>query len=117
MSQRRYRAGQRFTRDGVHYRIVAGVKGPDDLRLEWRVEGRWLPVSMEHAALHVAVMGDNEVFLYPHGSGYGKLLGFLHIAARYGHQAAVERLRLERCRKYGAAVVDQLRRRGLRELP
>jgi hypothetical protein len=117
MTGRRYRAGQRFTRDGVHYRIVDGHKGPGDLRLEWRVDGRWLPVSAEHLALVVAVLADNEQHLYPDGSGYGRLLGLLHIAARYGHDPAIRRLQFDRARHCGAALVDRLRRYGLRELP
>jgi hypothetical protein len=118
MSDRRYRVGQAFHRDGLHYRIVAGHKAPGDQRLEWRVDGEWIPVSLEHVALVLAVIAENEAHLYPHGSGNGKVVTFATTAIRHGHAEANYWLAIERARKRGqsSTVLGMLRKRGLREL-
>jgi hypothetical protein len=118
MTGRRYRVGQAFHRDGVHYRIVAGHKSPADQRLEWRVNGEWIPVSLEHVALVLAIIGENEAHLYDHASGNGKVVKFAMTAIRYGHAEANYWLAMERARKRGqtSTVLAMLRQRGLREL-
>ena len=121
MTDRRYHIGQRWSRDGIHYRIVAGDKpvecGEEDHRLEWTINGLWIPVSLEHVALILSVIGENENVLYPHGSGNGKVMTFASQAIRYGHEQANYWLQIERARKRGQSVngLASLRRYEMRE--
>ena len=89
---RRWRDGWQATIDGIPMRVVQGYKSPDDLRMEWHVDGRWIPVRMNVGAVLADFFYENEDHLYPSGAGGRKYLGFLHEAARHGWRQAVGRL-------------------------
>lgn len=99
---RRFQAGDTFELWPVHYRIVQGCKGPDDLRLEWRAAGEWRPVTMAHSALHADFFCENEEILYPtcrgqRGAHY--FLGWLGTATKVGWDEAVRRLNEDKRKK------------------
>lgn len=67
---RQFVAGQREEVGGLAHRVVAGNKGPGDLRLEVWVpapgtEGHWRGVEMRIAGMHHAFFIENEDLLYP----------------------------------------------------
>ncbi len=51
MSDRRFHAGDTFVIPPLEYRVVAGKKGPGDLRLDWRWCSGWEPVPLDHLAV------------------------------------------------------------------
>jgi hypothetical protein len=82
---------------GVWFRTVRGNKFPGDVRLEWRINGRYEPVSLDAIALVVDVITDNENARFPWpASGGGKVYKFLRQAMRDGWQRANYCLHLER---------------------
>jgi hypothetical protein len=85
-------APSNITLSTTRYRVVQGIKSPDDLRLERFDNGRWMPVFME------------EVFLNPYRpywreSGGTYFLKEVIDAARNGWTAPTSRLRENRRRK------------------
>jgi hypothetical protein len=101
---RQFSAGDEFDVHNIHYRVVAGYKGPDDLRLEWCCAGAWQPVHMAHAAVHTAFFCENEDVLYPWPAAGGNyFLGFLHTSARRGWIYAVNELQNQKENKHREA--------------
>lgn len=104
-AERRFRAGSAYRMPPFDYRLVAGRKGPGDLRLEWRWNdaGRvspWRPVELDHVALIVDAIADNENYLYPFPySGGDKVRRFVMTALRDGWRTARHDLHLERMQK------------------
>lgn len=107
-NSRRFQAGDRFLYDGIWYRLVPGRKGPDDLRLEWACSGfAWRPVTLDHAAIMVDAIGENENYLYPPPyAGAGKVWQFVIKALREGWRQAVHDLHLERDHKNYPELYD-----------
>lgn len=50
---------------GIDLRISQGTKAPDDLRVEARLAGRWVPLKMELAFFLVDFFAENERHLQP----------------------------------------------------
>jgi len=100
--QRRFKAGDTFKVDGIWYRLVPGRKDPDDLRLDWASPGwSWRPVSLDHVALIIDAISDNENVLYPPpAAGGGYVWKFVKQALRDGWRKAVYDLQLERDLKH-----------------
>jgi hypothetical protein len=97
---RRFQNGDTFTIGNVEYRITCGAKGPDDLRLDWRFATTWQPVVLDHVALILDCIGENEDLLYPppaKGSAY--VHEFVMRARREGWRKAVARLQIERANR------------------
>ena len=101
MSERRWRAGDRFWCDEVEYRVMPGRKGPDDLRLEHYVNGEWRPVKMETGFLLADFFFENEHVLYPRAKGYRggyEYLRAIQHATRYGWESTQQQLREQQAR-------------------
>lgn len=101
MVRRRWEAGMKFELDGIHYRVVRGVKGPDDLRLDHLIDGTWRPIHMRQGALLADFFFENEDVLYPppQYKGGKKYLEYVRDAARCGWEKTEAVLRLERRQK------------------
>ena len=81
----------------MQYRLVRGRKGPNDLVLQWRYLGDWRPVELDHVAVIVDAIADNENVLYPPPArGGAKVYGFVRQALKDGWRPAVHDLHLER---------------------
>ena len=95
---RRWRDGDTGTLDGVRYRVVRGAKGPDDLRLDWLIGGKWRAVHMRVAAMLADFFYENEDALYPppRYKGGRKVLTYLRHAGLHGWEKAEAGLRVER---------------------
>ena len=97
MTGRRWRDGWSRRIDGISFRIVRGRKGPNDLRLDWYVDGQWRPIHMRIAALLTDFFYENEDVLYPPpAKGGQKILDYLRWAAKNGWEKAEAGLRAER---------------------
>jgi hypothetical protein len=98
---RRFKSGEQFQHDGIWYRLVPGRKGRGDLRLEWASAGfPWRPVTLDHVAIIVDAIADNENVLYPPpAAGGGYVWKFLRQVLREGWRPAVHDLQLQRDRK------------------
>jgi hypothetical protein len=84
----------------MQYRLRFGTKGVDDLKLEWRHVSDWRPVELDHVALIVDAIADNENVLYPPpAAGGGKVWAFVRCAFRDGWLVARCQLHEERARK------------------
>ena len=100
--ERRFQAGFEYHLPPMDYRLVPGKKGADDLRLDWRWndEGRispWRPAELDHVALIVDAIADNENYLYPPpAAGGDKVRRFVMTALREGWRKARHDLHLER---------------------
>lgn len=95
MSDRRWQAGDDFWCDGIRYRVIEGRKGPDDLRLERRVDGEWRPVKMESGFMLADFFFENEQVLYPRAKGHRggfEYLRALQDATRHGWETTQRRL-------------------------
>lgn len=94
----------------MQYRCRSGRKGNDDLVLEWRHVDEWRPVELDHVAIIVDAIADNENVLYPPpAAGGGKVFAFVRTALRDGWRTARHDLHRERGRKaerqeYGGAA-------------
>jgi hypothetical protein len=91
----------------MEYRLLPGKKGRGDLRLDWRYSddaGRispWRPVELDHVALILDAIADNENVLYPFpAAGGGKVYQFVRRALKDGWQKANYCLHLERDKKH-----------------
>ena len=103
MSDRRFHVGETFDIPPMQYRLVRGRKGPDDIRLEWRWCTDWRPAELDHVALIVDVVADNENVLYPlPAAGGGKTWAFVRSAFKDGWLKARHDLHLERARRDAA---------------
>jgi hypothetical protein len=95
--ERRFHVGDTFTIPPLEYRCVRGRKSPADLVLEWRHVGEWRPVELDHVAIIVDAIADNERELYPPpAAGGGKVYAFVRTALRDGWRAARDGLHRER---------------------
>jgi hypothetical protein len=99
MTDRRFHDGDTFEIAPFQYRLRPGRKGPDDLVLEWRWMTDWRPVELDHVALIVDAIADNENVLYPRpAAGGGMVAGFVLTALRSGWRKARHDLHLQRAR-------------------
>ena len=111
---RRFHAGDTFRIPPMDYRLERGKKGPDDLRLDWRYhddQGRispWRPVELDHVALIVDAIADNENVLYPlPASGGAYVWRFVRTAFKDGWHKARHDLHLQRmCKDMRAHATD-----------
>ena len=100
MTGRRFHDGETFEIPPLQYRLVRGRKGPDDLRLDWRWVTDWRPVELDHVALIVDAIADNENILYPPpAAGGGKVYQLVRQALREGWRKARHDLHLERMQR------------------
>lgn len=104
--ERRFHAGDEFHIPPMDYRCVSGKKGPGDVRFDWRwhdTEGRispWRPVELDHVALIVDVIADNENYLYPPpAAGGAYVFRFVKTALKEGWRKARHDLHLQRMQK------------------
>lgn len=58
--------GMTFTMGGVPFRVEAGYKAGDDLRLMWQGPERWEPVPMVAMAMMYQFFVENEYRLFEH---------------------------------------------------
>jgi hypothetical protein len=110
--------GRRFHEDFTHhippmdYRLKQGRKGDGDLRLDWRWnDGKrispWRPVELEHVALILDAIADNENILFPPpASGSGKVVKFVRQVFTEGWRQANHDLHLERNLRHDRDVYD-----------
>lgn len=81
---------------GVRFRIVQGVKSPEDLRLDWLVEGSWIAVPMKVGGFLADFFCENEDILYPPpAKGGRKYIEYLRWSARHGVDKAQAGLEAE----------------------
>jgi hypothetical protein len=100
VTERRFHVGETFEIPPMQYRCVRGAKHPDDIRLDWRWMTEWRPVELDHVALIVDALADNENVLYPPpAAGGAKVVQFVLCALRQGWQQARHDLHLERMRR------------------
>lgn len=97
--KRRFKAGDQFVIDCMEYRVVSGRKAPGDLALEWRPVMPWQRVTLDHVALIVDAIADNENVLHPYPElGGGKVYTFVRQALKEGWMKARWQLHIERMR-------------------
>ena len=100
MTERRFHDGEVFDIPPMQYRVVRGKKGPDDLRLDWRWATDWRPVELDHVAIIVDAIADNENVLYPPPArGGAKTWTFVQTAFKHGWRKARHDLHLERANR------------------
>jgi hypothetical protein len=105
-TSRRFHAGDTFRIPPMDYRLVQGKKGTGDLRLDWRYNddcGRvspWRPVELDHVALILDAIADNENYLYPPpAAGGAYVTRFVRTTFREGWSKARAELHLQRMQK------------------
>jgi hypothetical protein len=103
---RRFSAGATYRIPPMDYRLVSGRKGAGDLRLDWRWhddDGRispWRPVELDHVALILDAIADNENYLYPPpAAGGAYVTKFVRTVFREGWAKARTELHLQRMQK------------------
>jgi hypothetical protein len=84
---------------GVAWRVTMGRYGPGDLRLEWQMRGRWVPVQMVLGAIMADFYGDNEDALYPAGLGWQKYAQWIALAASQGWVPAQHQMLQEKAKR------------------
>ena len=100
MRTRRFHPGDEWEAGGVRFRCVAGNKGPGDVRLEWWIVDRWLPVICDALFAAFDCIAENEDVLYPHPARGGEeLLRYFKIARSNGWREAARMLHLARVNK------------------
>lgn len=115
---RRWYAGQSFSIDDMHFRVVAGKKGPDDLRLDQLVDGKWVAVRMAVGGMMADFFFENEEVLYPPpAKGGKKYLDYVRDAARFGWERAEAALRVERAVKNMQPSLFDAMKDALRPVP
>jgi hypothetical protein len=96
----RFSPGDTFEIPPMQYRLIRGSKGQTDLVLQWRYLGDWQPVTLDHVALIVDAIADNENRLYPYPAKGGALVhSFVRTALKHGWRQAIHDLHLDRARK------------------
>lgn len=104
---RRWNAETNFELAGMQFRVVHGVKAPDDLRLDWLVRdvqgiGHWITVPMSVALMLCDFFFENEDVLYPPPAKGGKyFLDYVRVACRSGWEKAQAGIRMARQAKQG----------------
>src|SRR5512142_2376954 len=97
---RRFESGQRFEfPNAPPLAVQKGKKSDNDLVLLWKVDGHYQPIHYDIVALMVAFFAENEDRLYPPEQGYQgreKFTSFVLDAIHYGHEIAIEMLRIEK---------------------
>jgi hypothetical protein len=98
---RRFHTEWRDEVSGIELRAVRGHKAPDDLRLEWWIEGSgWRAVEMRAAAIMCDFFAENEDVLYPPPArGKNYFLGYIHDATNRGYFDADLKLKREKSAK------------------
>ena len=99
ITPRRFTSGDNFELGAVRFRVERGSKSPDDLRMDWNVNGRWVAVPMSALFLLTDFLWENEHVLYPPSSGNQggeKLFEALRRARNHGWEAATGYLEAER---------------------
>jgi hypothetical protein len=107
MTERRFHEGDRFSIPPMEYRLVRGKKRPKqgdgyDLRLDWRwPPADWRPVELDHVALIIDAIADNEDVLYPppYFEGGARVFKFVRTAYHHGWAKARADLHVERQHK------------------
>lgn len=100
MRPREFGAGDQFMAGGVAFRVVHGEKGPDDLRLDWLVNGYWQPVILDAVFAVVDMVAQNEDLLYPFPARGGEeVIRYLRLAREVGWQRAALQLQKARAEK------------------
>jgi hypothetical protein len=112
---RRFHDGDRFDLPPHQYRLRLGRKGPGDLVLEWRWVTDWRPVELDHVALILDAISDNENVLYPPpAAGGGKVWAFVRTVFKCGWVQARHDLHLERMRRDERTPPMTIRREGVK---
>ena len=105
---RRWSPGMVLSIDGLSIRVVPGKKADGDLRLEWRVDGRWRPVTMTSVAVLADFFADNEDWHFDARTAHARswtnpggeyFLEFLREAATGGWRGADARLQAQKAAK------------------
>jgi hypothetical protein len=98
--QRTFTAGQEFEAGGVRFRVQAGRKASGDLRLEWWINGEWVPVILDAVFAIVDFVAGNEDHLYRYpAKGGEEVLRYCRIARVSGWREASRLLHLARVNK------------------
>ena len=108
MTERRFSAGQVFDIPPMQFRIVEGrkqpVAGEVDLVLQWRHVAPWQSVTLDHVALVLDMVAENEdVALFPPRLGFkgnAYVVEFAKRAIRDGHGPARCWLQETRARRH-----------------
>lgn len=98
---RRWTPGTATTVSGTRFRVVPGMKGDGDLRLEWWTPEGWLPIEMAAAFLMTDFFVENEEHLRqfrPHWreTGADYFFGFLRLSVANGWETARDKLAQQR---------------------
>lgn len=81
----------------MQFRIVRGAKSPDDLRLDWYIDGHWIAVPMMVGGFLADFFGENEDVLYPPpAKGGAKYIEYLRWSWKHGVDRAQAGLEAER---------------------
>jgi hypothetical protein len=98
---RRWAPTDGLTVDGVTFRTVPGSKAPSDLRLEWYISGRWIPVAMSAGLVMADFFYENEerLFPYPADGGERYLRAIRDAARTEGWDRVATRLAADRERR------------------
>jgi hypothetical protein len=108
VTERRFSDGDVFDIPPMQFRIVQGnkrpVAGETDLRIEWRHVAPWQPVTLDHVALVLDAVAENEdIALFPPRLGFkgnAYVVEFCNRAIRYGHGPARCWLQETRARRH-----------------
>lgn len=109
---RRWQEGQIAESCGLVFRVVKGVKSPEDLRIELRADdGTWWPVKMELVFLLTDFFCENERILKtyrPHWKREGDefFLEAVRVAAKNGWREAADQVVTARERLAKRTVVE-----------
>ena len=95
---------------GLQWRVVRGKKRAGDLRMEWNVAGRWVPVGMDASFVLADFHYEIEDVLYPPPQHLGgeKFHRALRASIEHGWRRAASELDAERARSGGAAIARGL---------
>ncbi len=114
MSARRFKAGDEFEFDGIHFRVMPGdkpirggrLKGEKghDLVMEWWCahDHQWKRFTFRPLALMVDFLCENEDVLYPRSAGFhggDELLEHLTLARFGGYEAAIAELTADKANR------------------
>jgi hypothetical protein len=90
-------AGRAGIAGGVNWRVIPGHKAPGDLVIQWYVNERWIPVSLDTIFVAIDLICQNEDELYPFPAKGGQMvITALQEARRLGFEHATGWLHLQR---------------------